>query len=680
MPVPGCIQHDYYIHAFHRSGRRNLKPIYICSYDFKDAFGSIDHSFIETSLISLGFEKQLRDIILEQYHNTGFWIQTKRGSSKIISQRRGVKQGDPLSPFIFNLCIEQLSRSLNEELSEDAYNHLLLADDLCTLTNDPITLRRLHNKIIEFCRLYKININSAKCNLLAIRPAGRKKYITDRHIELKILGEEIKKVDAQSSFTYLGNKVGYNRSGIRMYFKDLLEDTKRDLESVSKSGLKIYQKHHCIKTFVLPKLQYFIRLNGLGPHHAKLLGQALRKAVRHYCKLPAHSTLALYHCRIQDGGLGFPEPWEWSCSTQLLHCISLMESEDENIKSMVIKEIKDLLRTRYKDVTIDSNDIKLFADYANGKFESYKTSSTRDSFDPFAHLPKITKYLKVQIKTKQNEFRIVNEEDIDLQDLCNDNQNKFRRKGRLASLKAYCQQKFSQWWKGQLMQGKSAGSLSNRYSNAWLSNDKLKPKIYSFSLKARLDILPTNINRFRWNLQHRSSCLNCPESEDIHHILSYCPSYLHARTRRHDTILNRLARSIRLNNRDVDVRINQSPNEVESNGLRPDIIITDQTNKKVKIIDLVVTSQDKTDCLASARNRKIEKYQVIKDRFIEKGYEVDLNALALGDLGGTDQTNHEIISKSLNTPNRFSEILHKNIISDTLKFGYVMWGIRCSRH
>ena len=68
-------------------------------------------------------------------------------SSEPINVTRGVKQGDPLSPVIFNLVIDQLLRSFPQECGS-TYNGktvraMAFADDLVLLADSPIDLQHL---------------------------------------------------------------------------------------------------------------------------------------------------------------------------------------------------------------------------------------------------------------------------------------------------------------------------------------------------------------------------------------------------------------------------------------------------------------------------------------------------------------------------------------------------------
>lgn len=265
MTTPGCLEHDYTIHARIRMAKRSRKPLYICGYDFADAYGSLNHSLIQHSLKAMGFENNAAEILMSMYDQIGFWVDTRNSKTKFIQQRRGVKQRDPCSPLIFNLCIETLSRHLNSlnrpEMQE--HNHLMLADDLVTISNNPETSRRMHSKIVQFCSVTGIGININKCELMASLPVGRNRRKVDENFALNIGEEVLTPIEANKSFRYLGNQVGMTRNGIQKQFKELLNEVKDLMRKVGDSQLRIHQKNHAVRTFVLPKFEYFIRLNGL---------------------------------------------------------------------------------------------------------------------------------------------------------------------------------------------------------------------------------------------------------------------------------------------------------------------------------------------------------------------------------------------------------------------------------
>lgn len=118
----------------------------------------------------------------------------------------------------------------------------------------------------------------------------------------------------------------------------MLSDTKIKFKKIGQSQLRIHQKHHAVKTFIIPSWEYFVRTNGLGLHHASLLGKALRTAIAKYTGLPFSTTSAFFHCQTNDGGLGFPEPGDWASCTQIMHVLGLINSPDEIIVQTIVTE------------------------------------------------------------------------------------------------------------------------------------------------------------------------------------------------------------------------------------------------------------------------------------------------------------------------------------------------------
>jgi hypothetical protein len=246
---------------------------------------------------------------------------------------------------------------------------------------------------------------------------------------------------------------------------------------------------------------------------------------------------------------------------------------------------------------------------------------------------------------------------------------------KVGQLKRLCQHAAQLRWSNAPHQGRSRQPQYHPSSHSWIRTDDLYPAAYKFAIKARLDLHPTNANKQLWGQQPDGNCRRCGQREDIHHILSFCSAYMPHKTRRHDTILNRIAKSVRYNNRNHQVFINQSPPHIIANGLRPDIVVIHE--KEVIMLDVVVTSQHQPDALHIARRRKQDKYSNLALQYQLKGFQVTNDAIAFGDVGHNDWRNYTLLRK-LGTPRNAAIRLMKWCVNDTLRSGHHMWIARCT--
>ncbi|GLT73885.1 hypothetical protein SLA2020_457150 [Shorea laevis] len=154
-----------------------LSPRCALKIDLMKAFDSVSWDFIFQVLISLGFPTHFVNLLKICISTTMFSIVFNGNLCGYFSGKKGVRQGDPLSPYIFVVCMEVLSRMLNQAAVEGKFayhpkcekvrlTHLCFADDLIIFTNGSITsLDAIDEVLKQFYTISGLRVNYAKSEL-----------------------------------------------------------------------------------------------------------------------------------------------------------------------------------------------------------------------------------------------------------------------------------------------------------------------------------------------------------------------------------------------------------------------------------------------------------------------------------------------------------------------------------
>ncbi len=90
--------------------RRQPRPLSLAWLDIRNAFGSIPHSALLTTLTHMGFPPDLVAMIGNVYPGATTEVLTPLGKTDEIPIHSGVKQGCPLSAILFNLTLQLIIR------------------------------------------------------------------------------------------------------------------------------------------------------------------------------------------------------------------------------------------------------------------------------------------------------------------------------------------------------------------------------------------------------------------------------------------------------------------------------------------------------------------------------------------------------------------------------------------
>ena len=96
---------------------KNKNKIYACFVDLKKAFDSVWRKALLYKLYKAGAGKKIFNIIKGQYEETKSAFKHQEWHSEYFEITQGVKQGDSLSPTLFNLFINDLDAEFSNENS-----------------------------------------------------------------------------------------------------------------------------------------------------------------------------------------------------------------------------------------------------------------------------------------------------------------------------------------------------------------------------------------------------------------------------------------------------------------------------------------------------------------------------------------------------------------------------------
>lgn len=192
------------IFAFHSIISKVLSSgdkLYCVFLDYEKAFDRINRSLLWHKWNFEHVSSKLVRAIKSMYNVVKSCIRFKSSHSIFFTSHMGLKQGDPCSPLLFMLFINDIIENINADfenvfrIEELRIFMLLYADDAVVFAKSPTVLQSMLNDIELYCGTWGLKINTSKTKAMIFEKG--------RHTNYDFYLNNIK-LEVVTSFKYLG--------------------------------------------------------------------------------------------------------------------------------------------------------------------------------------------------------------------------------------------------------------------------------------------------------------------------------------------------------------------------------------------------------------------------------------------------------------------------------------------
>ncbi|CAN1153013.1 LINE-1 retrotransposable element ORF2 protein [Linum perenne] len=160
--------------GYNRSG---ISPCCAMKIDLMKAFDSVEWDFVFETLKSMNFPAQFVDWIAECFHASMLSVNVNGTSMGYFPAKRGLRQGDPISPYLFVISMEVLSCLFEQSVTSKRYHlhpqckgvsltHLSFADDLLVFSKaNKEAVEEVTAILNKFHQLSGLRFNPDKSNI-----------------------------------------------------------------------------------------------------------------------------------------------------------------------------------------------------------------------------------------------------------------------------------------------------------------------------------------------------------------------------------------------------------------------------------------------------------------------------------------------------------------------------------
>ena len=318
--------------------RRRRTGLAMAWVDYKKAYDMVPHSWIRKCTEIFGVAENVRGLLESSMKKWKTELTSCGESFGTIKIKRGIFQGDSLSPLLFVMTLIPLSLILRKVRAGYAFgrgkptvNHLLFMDDLKVYGKNEKQVNTMINTVRIFSQDICMEFGIDKCAVIVLKKG---KLIKTEGITLPN-GKEIKSLEEGEGYKYLGILEAENIKN-----KEMKEKTKKEyfrrVRRILKSKLNAGNIITAINSRAVSMIRYGAGIINWTKEELRCMDRKTRKLLTiHRTMHPQSDTDRLY-MRRREGGRGL---------MSVEDCVSAETNSlfnyVENAEELLLKSVQD---------------------------------------------------------------------------------------------------------------------------------------------------------------------------------------------------------------------------------------------------------------------------------------------------------------------------------------------------
>ena len=178
-PKRGCADAIHIVRTVIEKSLEWGEELWVATLDVEKAFDRVHHSALFSALLDSGISISTVCVLRRLYHGVRGYVSLWDGAeSRPFDVQRGVKQGDPLSPALFNLVLDKVLSEVSSTWNRRGYGtlvgqsingkcltHVAFADDQTLIARSWISMKRMILMLRDALAKVGLDLHPTKCKV-----------------------------------------------------------------------------------------------------------------------------------------------------------------------------------------------------------------------------------------------------------------------------------------------------------------------------------------------------------------------------------------------------------------------------------------------------------------------------------------------------------------------------------